>query len=173
MPMLRTCTTMQANSCRLRNGRCGQGRAVLKSSTSRTWYTVRTVAVDLDGTICEYDGWMGEDSFGEVRSGAREALEELRRLGWRIIVFTTRGNQKKVSEFLDAESVPHDYVNYNPDQPQGSSGKVVADVYVDDRAVNALASWDEILADVLSSQEGEDPTKYWANGRSKDRSLTW
>lgn len=148
------------------NGQPTKGWRVLKS------HSVPTVAVDLDGTICEYSGWEGEEVFGDVRPGAREALGELRRQGWRIIVFTTRGDQRKVSEYLESEGVPYDHVNYNPDQPQGSSGKIIADRYVDDRAVDATVPWDEILEEVLATDGGQ-PTKYWENGRSKDRSLIW
>lgn len=146
------------------NGPPTKGWRVLKSDR-------KTVAVDLDGTICDYDRWRGDDVFGEVRPGAKESLAELRDRGWRIVVFTVRGNVRRVEEFLDSEGVPYDYVNYNPDQPQGSSGKVAADVYIDDRAVNAKSPWDEILDEVLSADD--PPTKYWSNGRTKDKSLVW
>jgi hypothetical protein len=109
----------------------------------------KTAAIDLDGTILEYDGWHGEDNFGKVRPGCVEALSELKRQGWRIIIFTTRGNTEKVAQYLEANGVPFDHVNENPDQPEGSSGKVIADVYVDDRAINAETDWSTILRNVL------------------------
>lgn len=111
---------------------------------------IKTVAVDLDGTICEYNGWKGEDQFGPVRGGAREAMHKIKDKGWRIIIFTVRGNVKNVAEFLQTNDIPYDYINENPDQPKGSSGKVVADIYIDDRAINAKRSWDHILQDVMN-----------------------
>ena len=105
---------------------------------------VPTVAVDLDGTIFKYDGWKGEDHFGELRSGAKKALKYFQKMGWRIIIHTTRGASQKVKDKLHELDVPYDYVNENPDQPEGSSDKPIADVYIDDRAVDARKSWAEI-----------------------------
>lgn len=138
-------------------GPLGGGRCVPKSLDNKPKVIViqksesgpKTAAIDFDGTILEYNGWHGENDFGKVRPGCIEALSELKRQGWRIIIFTTRGNTDGVSEYLEANGVPFDHVNENPDQPAGSSGKVIADVYVDDRAVNAETDWSTILRNVL------------------------
>lgn len=112
----------------------------------------KTAAIDIDGTICEYNGWKGEDHFGEIREGAREALQKMKEDGWKIIIFTTRGNTHKINEYLTRMNIPFDHINENPDQPLRSSGKVIADIYVDDRAISANRHWNEIIAEILEKQ---------------------
>ena len=41
----------------------------------------RVVAVDLDGTLLEYNGWKGEAHYGNPISGMREVLIRLRERG--------------------------------------------------------------------------------------------
>lgn len=108
----------------------------------------KTVAIDLDGTLAEYDGWQGEEHFGKVRSGAKQALLGFKAKGYRIIIHTVRGNTKLIRKWLEDNDLPFDYINENPDQPPGSSDKLLADVYIDDKAVEALSPWKEISEDV-------------------------
>jgi hypothetical protein len=122
--------------------------ARLKAPGPRAQTHVFTVAVDLDGTLYKYDTWKGEDHFGTLRRGALKALREFQRRGWRVIIFTTRGNTARVKQQLHADDVPFDYINENPDQPAGTSAKVIADVYLDDRAVDASVAWDRVVAAV-------------------------
>lgn len=107
-----------------------------------------TVAVDFDGTLAEETNF---PDIGEPREGAREAMKRLRESGARIIIFTVRGKkyEKDIREWLEHHEILFDYINENPDQPKDSSGKIVADVYIDDRAVNARRDWDEIIGEVL------------------------
>lgn len=99
---------------------------------------VPTVAVDLDGTLAEYDGWKGDDVIGEPRPGAAESMQRLKKMGVRVIIWTTRGNRDQVGSWLKEHDIPFDHINRNPDQPEGASDKVIADVYLDDKAVSAL-----------------------------------
>lgn len=92
-----------------------------------------------------YEGWAGVDHFGEVLPGAREALSQLREAGWRIIIFTVRGNIDGIAEYLAEQELPYDYINENPAQPKDGSGKPFADVYVDDRAVTFRGDWTQAL----------------------------
>ncbi len=126
------------------------GETQQSNRTTKTKSKVPTIAVDLDGTICSYTEWKGEDVFGDVRPGCVEALVDLKKRGWRIVIFTTRGNTDRIAEFLNDNQVPFDHINMNPDQPEGTSGKVIADVYVDDRAINAESDWPTILRNVLA-----------------------
>lgn len=116
---------------------------------------IPTVAVDLDGTICKYDGWKGEDNFGEVRPGAKKALKKFQANGYRIIIFTTRGDTEAVGDFLHDNDIPYDYINENPDQPPNASGKVIADVYLDDRAVDARSAWSTLTTETEKRIEKE------------------
>jgi len=47
-------------------------------------------AVDLDGTIAQYDGWAGEDSIGDPFPGAIEFLLALKQRGFNIVIFSAR-----------------------------------------------------------------------------------
>lgn len=95
--------------------------------------SARTVAVDFDGVIADYDGWKGYGVFGEPRRDVLEALEGLRREGWKIVVHTTR-SEAEVLEYLVHHGIPHDEINRNSDY-ETNGVKPVADVYWDDRAV--------------------------------------
>ena len=93
----------------------------------------RTIAVDFDGVIAEYDGYKGPGVLGAPRGDVREALALLRAEGWKIVIHTTRGHEE-VGEYLRSNHIPHDEINSNSDyRTQGP--KPVADVYWDDRAV--------------------------------------
>lgn len=103
-----------------------------------------TVAVDLDGTLTVKANFQGADVFAAPRPGAKEALAEFRRLGFMIIIFTVRGNTEAIAQWLDENEMTYDWINENPNQPADSSGKIIADVYIDDRAIDATIDWPEI-----------------------------
>jgi len=95
--------------------------------------TRRTIAVDFDGVIAEYDGWKGSGVLGAPRLDVVAALRALRGEGWKIVIFTTRG-EAEISAYLSEHQIPHDEINRNSDyKTQGL--KPVADVYWDDRAL--------------------------------------
>jgi hypothetical protein len=56
----------------------------------------RTIAVDFDGVIAEYDGYKGPGVLGEPRLDVIDALRTLRAEGWKIVIHTTRGEQEIV-----------------------------------------------------------------------------
>ena len=100
---------------------------------SKTNGSRRTLAVDFDGVIAEYDGWKGPGILGDPRGDVIHALRELHAEGWKIVIHTTRGEQE-ITAYLVEHEVPHDEINQNRDyRTQGL--KPVADVYWDDRAV--------------------------------------
>lgn len=93
----------------------------------------RTIAVDFDGVIAEYDGWKGRSVLGPPRKDVIEALHELHAEGWKIIIHTTRG-EKEVGPYLVQHGIPHHEINRNSDY-RTLGAKPVADVYWDDRAI--------------------------------------
>jgi hypothetical protein len=93
----------------------------------------RTIAVDFDGVIAEYDGWRGQGVLGEPREDVLEALRQLRTEGWKIVIHTTRGLEE-IQAYLERHRIPHDEINRNSDY-QTKGVKPVADIYWDDRAV--------------------------------------
>ncbi len=92
----------------------------------------RTIAVDFDGVIAEYDGWKGRSVLGPPRKDVIETLHELYAEGWKIIIHTTRG-EKEVGPYLIQHGIPHHEINRNSDY-RTLGAKPVADVYWDDRA---------------------------------------
>ncbi len=93
----------------------------------------RTIAVDFDGVIADYDGWKGAGVLGPPRRDVLEALRVLHAEGWKIIIHTTRG-EAEISGYLAEHGIPHHEINRNSDY--GTLGtKPVADVYWDDRAL--------------------------------------
>lgn len=106
-----------------------------------------TLAVDVDGTLLGYDGWQGEDHFGEPLPDAVEVMQEVRAAGLRIIIWTTRGNQGLIAATLDHYGIPYDFINENPDQPEDSSDKIICDEWWDDRAAGwpgIRQAWDDL-----------------------------
>lgn len=93
----------------------------------------RTIAVDFDGVIADYDGWRGLGVLGTPRQDVLAALTTLRSEGWKIVVYTTRG-QKEIAGYMAQNGIPHDEINCNSDY-RTKGAKPVADVYWDDRAV--------------------------------------
>ncbi len=92
----------------------------------------RTIAVDFDGVIAEYDGYKGPGVLGAPRMDVIEAMRTLVSEGWKVVIHTTRG-EKEISPYLAQHRIPFDEINCNSDyKTQGP--KPVADVYWDDRA---------------------------------------
>ena len=97
--------------------------------------TPKVVAVDLDGTLLEYDGWKGPAHFGQPIPGVVKALFELKKAGWAVAIWTTRRTDYALKAHLDKHDIPYDFINKNPFGPSNGSHKIFADVYLDDRAV--------------------------------------
>jgi hypothetical protein len=115
------------------------------------------MCVDLDGTIAHYDGWKGEDHFGEPITGVQDALGGLRDEGWVVIVFTTRRDTPRIEEYLRRNAIPYDYVNRNPEVPGAEeAGKPFAHVYVDDRAVPFDGDWKRAMERVRTFRTWEE-----------------
>ena len=102
-----------------------------------------TIAVDFDGTLCEY----AFPKIGKQNQKQKELIEmliKLRNRGHKIILWTNRGDNdqyKVLSEAIDwcsSKGLEFDAVNKNlPDQKKisGYSPKVMADYYIDDKAL--------------------------------------
>lgn len=112
----------------------------------------RRVSVDFDGTLV----MPAFPGLGELRPGARETLDLLRAEGWYVIISSCRTSSlfcptekireeriRVIREALEILDIPYDEID------DGRSGKVVADVYIDDRAVSAIC-WADALAQTRS-----------------------
>jgi len=112
----------------------------------------KIVAVDFDGVISHYEGWKGVGVFGPPIKGAKEALLRLKEEGYTIIVFTTRGEEDLVKNYLQLAGIPFDFINENPPwAPENlNKKKPIADVYIDDRAISFKGEWEGVVEKVLS-----------------------
>lgn len=121
--------------------------------------TPLTVAVDLDGTLAENLPAFDARRIGKPRSRYRACVRLLHALGVRIIIWTVRGQKRRVARWLERHRIPYHYINFNPDQPPGSSSKLYADVYLDDRGVSATGSADAALRATLALLHARDTAK--------------
>jgi hypothetical protein len=95
-------------------------------------------AVDLDGTLIQYDGWKGEDHFGDPMEGAIDFVNAMLEKKHVVTVFTTRTAQDKVQQALIDRGFPELPVT-NIKSPKFS-------VFIDDRAYrfNGPPQWAEM-----------------------------
>lgn len=109
-------------------------------------YQKLIVAVDFDGTIAGRD----ENHNLVVIPGADTYIRKIRELGHTIVLYTCREgkNQWKAEKFMEDHNIPYDRINANfPGQIAlygHDSRKINADVYVDDKAVGGMPSWETV-----------------------------
>jgi len=98
----------------------------------------KTVCIDFDGTICE---WAFPNT-GSPQEGVAEALKTLQDFGYYIIISSCRTNSKlndsakkrnnhieTMKKYLKQYNIPYNEID------DGTQGKVVAEIYIDDRAI--------------------------------------
>lgn len=101
-----------------------------------------TFAVDFDGTLCK-NAW---PKIGEPRYEMLEWIKELRKNGNKIILWTCREGMRLVDAIVWCadHGLFFDAVNDNLEEHklsfQGNSRKIMADYYVDDKAICVSAA---------------------------------
>lgn len=98
----------------------------------------KTAVVDFDNTISGYDRWRGDDVMGPLIPYAKDALLELRAWGWRVVVYTTRGNVGSVRNWLSRHELGFCLVNSSQHNPPGTSAKPIAEVFFEDRDAHCV-----------------------------------
>ena len=137
--------------------RCIPGcRFIINGECKYNEMHVPTVAVDFDRVIFTHKFWQGHDDVGEPLFGVQETLSELRRMGFKIMIWTTRNQKDIIENACRRNGIPFDYINENPNQaPEISPFKPAADYYIDDRAVRFI-SWRDVLQEIIH-REITDP----------------
>ena len=116
-----------------------------------------TIAVDFDGTIVEHK----YPAIGKEKPFAIETLKRLQFEGHRLILWTARSGKllDEAIEYCRKNGVEFYAVNSN--DPPGSlfqsntslSGKVTADVYIDDRNIGGLPDWGTMYEIICGKHE--------------------
>lgn len=108
----------------------------------------KTIAVDFDGTLCEYSF----PDIGEQTKDQKELLNkliELKANGHKLILHTCRGDNEEYPcltnaiEWCREQGLEFDAINSNAPgfvKKSGPSPKPVADIYLDDKALN-VSDW--------------------------------
>ncbi len=105
------------------------------------------VVIDFDGTICEFRF----PDVGPPTPGVKEALEEIRKMGLKIIIHScrtasywadreTKIHADIIKAFMKKHNLPYDKI-WKDDKP-------VAIAYIDDRAVEFRGDWSTVISKV-------------------------
>jgi hypothetical protein len=106
------------------------------------------IAVDFDNTLVE---WLEDNDF-RVKTGAKDALQRLKARGCHIIIHTCRVGIARKSGTLDQELMEIERILDELEIPYDSihlGTKVVADAYIDDRAVPFRGDWGVTLEQTM------------------------
>lgn len=124
---------------------------------------IPTIAVDFDKTICDSDF----PAAGPVKPFAKEALTIFRAMGFRILIWSCRTchwhydqfggdpaqptlERKQVQlmiECLDTNGIPYDEID------DGSRGKPLAALYIDDKGMRFADNWRELATYVTENAQ--------------------
>lgn len=103
---------------------------------------IKVFAIDFDGTLCD-NAW---PEIGEPNIVMIEYVKALRQLGHKIILWTCRegDNLNEAVSWCSEQGITFDAINDNLEENKqlfgGNSRKIVADYYIDDKAVQALSA---------------------------------
>ena len=65
-----------------------------------------------------------------------------------------------LGSYLKEHNITYDYINENPGQPDGTSGKIMADVYLDDRGICFRGRWDSwLVREILDFEPWQEQQK--------------
>ncbi len=104
----------------------------------------RIIAFDFDGTIAKYNGFVSHHDVQEPIEETIKAMRLLKEKGFRILIYTTRGNEF-VKKYCEDFSIPVDFINHNPEMQGENPGKPIAYVYVDDSVIRYTGQSAEAL----------------------------
>jgi len=110
------------------------------------------IAVDFDGTL--HTGTY--PNIGEPRPGAEEYMKKLKDDGHYLILWTCREGDLLLEaiNWCLSQNIPFDRVNdHEPENKAkygGTTRKIYADLYVDDKQIGGLPTWEEIYKYILS-----------------------
>jgi len=121
----------------------------------------KTICIDFDGPIHDYKGWEENPTgkFGGLTEGAERYICFLKKEGWEIIIFTSRGEIGDIKRFLSLYGIPWDYMNESPYNSNINSLKPIADVYLDDRGITFREWNDDLVREIISFEPNYQITR--------------
>lgn len=110
----------------------------------------RTIAIDFDGTIVEHKF----PGIGTIKGNVVDSIREWYEQGHTVIIWTCRTDQyaEEALKFLYDNDIPFHHFNTNPSNTFRCR-KVLADIYLDDRALN-VDDLDDFNLDTLELESG-------------------
>ena len=112
----------------------------------RTDYHKAILSIDFDGTICTHT----YPECGTLIDGAKEVINKLYDEGFGIIIWTCRMDKpaESAKQFLLDNGVKYhkfnEHMDYLIEHYGNNTRKIFADIYIDDKNLGGLPSWDEI-----------------------------
>jgi len=101
----------------------------------------KTLMIDLDGVLNEYDGKFNENIIPNLRAGAAEFLNKLCSLNkYELVLFTTRP-EKLASKWLKDNGINHYFKEI-------TNIKKPASIYIDDRALKFNGDYNKTLDEI-------------------------
>ncbi len=95
------------------------------------------ICIDFDGVLALYSGWKGHHHHGKPMPGAKRFLEELKRSNVDFVVHTSRDSKKMILAWFKKYGLPLPLAI--------TSKKIIATVYIDDRAMYFDGSFTRLL----------------------------
>ena len=107
------------------------------------------VAVDFDGTLSLDSQY---PNIGRFNTHLYEALMELKGIGWSIVLWTCREGKelREAVEWCKMNGLEFDAINENPPEVPFKSRKVVANMYIDDRAYMPKTDFYKFVRNIIS-----------------------
>jgi len=112
------------------------------------------IAIDFDGTIVEHR----YPAIGRTRPLAFKVLKALQERNHRLILWTYRSGQKleEAVKFCLMHGIEFYAINKNfPEEEwyEDDSRKILADMYIDDRNIGGIPSWEDIFKIICPDEE--------------------
>ena len=106
------------------------------------------LAVDMDETIIQSDT-------EELIPGVEAALKKLHDDGWKIIIWTCRGDAEEfVPRVLGRYGIPYDAINSNLPGIKDKSRKIIFDAIVDNKNVDFGDGWEAVVEELEIRRKG-------------------
>lgn len=104
------------------------------------------VCIDFDAVLHNYTHWNG-GRLNEPVAGAAAATRQLTDNNFVVILYTTRGADE-IIHWLTRYNFQWTHINQNPEIQGQNPGKPIADIYIDDRAIQFNGSWESTLREI-------------------------